>query len=727
MKKTLSMLLLLLITLTTLMAQAENLDVTLDNPEITEIEFSDAPAIEIDNSGLADLDLTGIEAPLVDDAMPEAVSEAQVYAGTEPQADAVKGDVTIDQAHFPDKVFRSIVSADYDTDGNGTLSAEEICQVTQIRVEGKGIASLEGVEVFTELLALSCNDNRLTSLDIRQNSKLQYLNCGKNQLTSLKANDCPYLHNITCYENQLTSLNVSNDSSLQYLISYGNPLTSLNMSGCTTFPRLEYNDKQLKHLNMSGCTALSELVCRNNRLTYLDVTGCTALNNLICLNNRLKSLNVSDCTALGNLNCSDNRLTSLNPGNCTALVSLYCEGNQLERLDVSRNTRLVTLHCHDNRLKRLDVSKNKALEEFYCNGNRLTSLNVSGKTALQYLNCSHNRLTSLKVSGCTALTDLNCGNNQLTRLNIRRTPLLWTIYCSNNKLTKLYLPKGSELYSVDCSNNRLSSLNVSEIESLRTLYCSHNQLKRLDVSKNTDLEFLYCQDNQLNRLDLSSMDPSVKESILNGNVTHKKGVVSMGCNAYTKQPFVTYDDTVKVTMDGETLWFLDGKSIKGAEIRVKDQEYTGKALTPPPTVKLNGVKLKQDTDYTVSYKNNVDIGTATLSIMGRGKYAGNITVKATFNINPKATVLSGLTAGKNMLTAQWEKQSNITGYQIQFSLKSNFKESELYYTPKANALSTTIWNLTSGETYYVRVRTYKMVGQIDYCSSWSKAKSAKVK
>ena len=63
--------------------------------------------------------------------------------------------------------------------------------------------------------------------------------------------------------------------------------------------------------------------------------------------------------------------------------------------------------------------------------------------------------------------------------------------------------------------------------------------------------------------------------------------------------------------------------IKKAKLTVKDQVYTGKALTPAVTVKLNGAKLKKGTDYTVRYSGNKKVGTATVKVTGKGKYTGS--------------------------------------------------------------------------------------------------------
>ena len=62
--------------------------------------------------------------------------------------------------------------------------------------------------------------------------------------------------------------------------------------------------------------------------------------------------------------------------------------------------------------------------------------------------------------------------------------------------------------------------------------------------------------------------------------------------------------------------------------KIKSTVYTGKAIKPKIT--YAGKTLKKGRDYTLSYKNNIEPGTATLSIIGKGKYMGSL--KRTFEI-----------------------------------------------------------------------------------------------
>ncbi len=60
--------------------------------------------------------------------------------------------------------------------------------------------------------------------------------------------------------------------------------------------------------------------------------------------------------------------------------------------------------------------------------------------------------------------------------------------------------------------------------------------------------------------------------------------------------------------------------------------YTGNGITPEPTVKLGGTTLDPNTDYDVKYTNNIEVGTGTVTIQGKGLYTGKKT--ANFQIVP---------------------------------------------------------------------------------------------
>ena len=83
-----------------------------------------------------------------------------------------------------------------------------------------------------------------------------------------------------------------------------------------------------------------------------------------------------------------------------------------------------------------------------------------------------------------------------------------------------------------------------------------------------------------------------------------------------------------------TVYFgIDSCSLKDSKAKIEeipDQEWTGEAITPDLKVTCNGRTLENGVDYRVSFKNNVEIGTAEVTVEGIDNYTG--TLKAEFTI-----------------------------------------------------------------------------------------------
>ena len=156
--------------------------------------------------------------------------------------------------------------------------------------------------------------------------------------------------------------------------------------------------------------------------------------------------------------------------------------------------------------------------------------------------------------------------------------------------------------------------------------------------------------------------------------------------------------------------------------------YTGKAITPAVTLKSGSITLKNGTHYTVKYTNNTKVGTATITITGKGAYWG--TVKKTFKIYPKGTSIVSLTPGSKQFTVKWNKQATqTTGYQIQCCTDKSFKSNVKMVTVNGTAYTSRKVTVSKAKTtYYVRMRTLKKnASGAMYYSGWSAVKSVKTK
>ena len=90
--------------------------------------------------------------------------------------------------------------------------------------------------------------------------------------------------------------------------------------------------------------------------------------------------------------------------------------------------------------------------------------------------------------------------------------------------------------------------------------------------------------------------------------------------------------TAEITEISETIGFEnefiityvkdEAVSVSEAVIQVENQEFTGSVITPSVKVSVDGKELKEGTDYTVKYENNIMSGTAYVIIYGCGEYEG---------------------------------------------------------------------------------------------------------
>ena len=220
--------------------------------------------------------------------------------------------------------------------------------------------------------------------------------------------------------------------------------------------------------------------------------------------------------------------------------------------------------------------------------------------------------------GCSSLTDLTLPSTLKTinELAFSNGPRF-----KNNELT---IPKGV---------TTITSRSFENIKDLKTINVENGVTK---------IEYFAFSDNDsLTRINLPS-------SI--------KSVGAFACKSYNEEKYATCDiyvDKYKDSIDCSSNWGTDGTIYwKARDFKnttdntvvisdVADQTYTGSLIAPNVTVTCNDVELVKDTDYTVSYSNNKNVGTATISITGIGDYTGTITK----NFNIVARDISDTTIG----------------------------------------------------------------------------------
>lgn len=258
--------------------------------------------------------------------------------------------------------------------------------------------------------------------------------------------------------------------------------------------------------------------------------------------------------------------------------------------------------------------------------------------------------------------------------------------------------------------------------------------------------------------DVSKQVIQVTKPTLKGNKTYngKKQTVTLPASGFytisgTTSATKVGKYTVTVTLNDKTnTTWADGSTadlkltweITKPNNTITVKNVTKTASTKTQTVKLGGkakesakLTYKSDSKYVkVDKKGKVTIaknfvGKATITVTASATKTYQETVKkVTVTVNPAKVKLTGVKNYKGKkLKAYWKKNTKVTGYQVQYSTSSKFKSAKTVTVKGYKSTSKTITKLTKNKKYYVRVRTYKTVGKVNYYSGWSNVKSITIK
>ena len=155
----------------------------------------------------------------------------------------------------------------------------------------------------------------------------------------------------------------------------------------------------------------------------------------------------------------------------------------------------------------------------------------------------------------------------------------------------------------------------------------------------------------------------------------------------------------------------------------KTRSYTGRWVKPNVTLKVGKVKLKKNRDYTLVYRNNLQIGNASVVIRGMGNFTGKKTI--TFKIVPQTPKIQKLKKNKKSFVITYSSGKMVHGYQMEVSTASSFaaKKTQKYIL---NGNRFEACGLKKG-TYYIRVKAYYSKKGKRYESGYTSKRKIKIK
>lgn len=184
-------------------------------------------------------------------------------------------DIPIDEKHFPDDAFRTILRSDY----GEKLSDNEIKETDQLRLSSEEIKDLKGIEYFTNLKVLWCSFNDLTSLNVSNNLELTELYCDYNKLSTINLSKNTKLKILHCFDNEIVELDLRQNTELNKLKCSGNKLTALDLSKNKNLTELNCSSNQLASLDLSNNIGLLdddqtsdiEVYIKDGKVNLLDL------------------------------------------------------------------------------------------------------------------------------------------------------------------------------------------------------------------------------------------------------------------------------------------------------------------------------------------------------------------------------------------------------------------------------------------------------------------------
>lgn len=319
-----------------------------------------------------------------------------------------EGEIVIKDANFKAALL-AIVGIDVNK--NGKISPAEAQAVTGFSVAGKEIASLEGIEAFTNLESLDANDNKLTTVDLSKLTHLKKLNLTNNLLSGeLNLKELKYL------ANDKVKIVAGNTSIEKIFVADEAKATALNNFEHTT--KYTFSGELERILDLDPVIKAA-LLADNNRP---DRNGDGEITNKEAERfNKPISIIATGIKSLKGIEYFK-KATSIDIHAPSGQKNILVDG-QVSLADFSEIERLTIANT---KMTKLTLSNFPKLKHLILTGNELTEVVLSGMPELVILNLERNNLTNL--NGITTpentfpkLTDLNLiGNNLQGELDLSK-------------------------------------------------------------------------------------------------------------------------------------------------------------------------------------------------------------------------------------------------------------------------------------------------------------------
>ncbi len=369
---------------------------------------------------------------------------------------------------------------------------------------------------------------------------------------------------------------------------------------------------------------------------------------------------------------------------------------------------VTTLEASKNKLsgKLTLSSSNKRLQYIDLSNNKLTGLNLSSISSLKGLECQYNALTLVQMpKSCKNLESVDVSHNKLASQK-------------NAGLSSISNAKYDEFYEINASYNSIPSFNCSGFEGILDL--SNNKITTLSGGSEgyqaaaIHLEGKYNTLKKTSKIDFTELGNRVPQRFTcNSSVRSKVIMVMPKVSASVASDWSKVKVTVGVSNpDATCTLYKNGKAIKTWQPGELDDPEFGENI-------YEDTEVKPGAAYTYKV-------TASINVQDRNKkpVAWAKSAEKAVKLAPATpTSLSVKSSARKTANISWKAVSGASGYQVYYGTST--KKMKLAGSPTKTTVKKT--GLTSGRTYYFKVRAYKTVGGKKYYGSFCSSKPVKIK
>lgn len=585
---------------------------------------------------------------------------------TNPQTNESK--LWINEANFPDPIFRLYILNNFDKDKNGYIGYPEILEYQKIFISNEPeLSSLQGIEYFQNLRSLDCSQTKITSIPADRFEFLERLDCYDTGLTSIDISQCTRLNYLDCSHTAITAIDVSN------------------------------------------CSQLTFLCVISTNISALDVSSLKSLQYLQCSATKISSLDVSKNTNLLILYCSKTNISSLDLSHQPNLIDLNIDETKISNLDLSQNTKLQTLRCGRCQLRELNLENHTAFTDLFCAQTPILCINLPDSFSGQ-LKVNYDLLDTLYLASPANTLDLRqyAPSIQAAKISnvigasINGTVLSnfaighivsYTYQCGGETITCQFIPNYEEkpTYTILPDNCTLSGTDAAAVISNQSI---GKILVGIDVNQATH-GILQLETDSGRAATTTVTLPANLLSLLAGHLTGGMQVQTDHGTYLLSSAQLTAIKKVSNASDTVDVTFSKS-NMDTDQIYIKGSRKEGYLVETSITASPDGTSVATSPTNSATLRAGVE----------------NTTIKASSSV------------GKGYIKLNWKKSSGykVDYYEVFRSTKKNSGYGLNAFYRTSSGSKTTYKNtkaLKKGTRYYFKIRGARLIDGVKVCTNWS--------